>query len=331
MAEPNWTEIRSLIKDNFREVLSDQVFEGSAMLKVTKAEMLDKEKGGRNLVISPVLYDKLKAHGAVADFGDVDINPNPIFTAVEYDWKVLYCSIALGFREINAAAASDLALINLIKQKVEVGRMTLTDDLAKSLYNDGTDPKYPHGLRKLVNVDNSVGGIDSTNWPFWDANLFSDVTNYSKANLLDPTSAYYCLKLMRKMWRASRHNNDAPTIITMTGGWHDIFAEELEPRIDYTPKDIRTAAVDFADFSYKGQAPMVEDDILTEEAPGYLFAINKKWFKLYIDPEDDFNVGPFQKPANKLDRVCQITLTCQWATNGRRMLGGLRAAAAIED
>jgi hypothetical protein len=240
---------------------------------------------------------------------------------------MLYASIALSFDELDAASGSELAIMNLLDAEWKVAKMTMTDDLGNAFFNDGSDSIYPHGVRHIVNTGRTLGDINSSNFSWWDANVYNDTTNYTKTNMTDPTSAYYVLKLLRKAWRAARHNNDHPDIISISGGWHDILEEEIQPMTQYGSKDIRKAAVDFADFDYKGLAPFVEDDLNPD---GELFMLNSNWMNLYIHKERDFDIGPFQKPVNKLARVAQVTLKCQFASNGPRMLSRIRAATSIE-
>jgi len=329
----NYDELHSFVKDNYIDtgVLNDSIFEMSNLLKYIKANMTDKAHGGRNLVISPILYAKTAAHGSVSGFGDVDINPNNKWTAAEYEWKTLYSSLAMSFDERDAMVANNVAVANWVDKEVMAAKMTLADDLSIALFNDGSDSDSPHGLRKIVDVDRTLGGINSTNYSWWDSYVDDDTSNYTAANLVNPTSPYYCLKALRKLDRGARHNNDFADVGVITGGWHDILNEELQPITRYGTSDIRKAEFDFADFAYKGRTPLIEDDIATEHVPGYLFFLNKNWFKLYIHMNRDFLLGPFQEPVNKLTGtiVAQISVKSQFASNGPRMLGRIRAAAAV--
>jgi len=301
------------------------VFESSALLKYLQAKA-DTSKGGRNLVIGPIAYAKTTAAGTVKGFGDVDINPNEQLTAAEYEWATLYASLAFSFDEIDAADGDPNAIMGITETKLKLAKMTLADLLGQAIFNDGSDADAPHGLRKIVGADRTLGGINSTTYSWWDGNVYSDTTNYTAANLVDPTSAYYVLKLMRTAWNAAAHNNDFPDLIATTVGWEKILEEEMQPMMRYGNSDVQKANVDFANFSYKGKASIVTDDLCPV---GELFMINSEWLKLYIHRKRNFELGAFQKPVNKLAQVAQITVKCQLATNGPRMQSRIQAATAI--
>lgn len=327
MADLNINEATALVRDTYVPILSDMVFESSALLKMFK-DKADRQ-GGRNIIKSPILYAKPTAHGAVKGWGDVDINPTKKWTAAEYAWATLYASLAISFDEIDDSA-DDHAIVKRIEKEIEVARKSLSDDLGLSLFNDGNDTDYPHGLGLIVSTDRTLGGINSTNFSWWDANVDSDTTNYTKANMTDPTSAYYVLKLLRSMWRSCKHNEDKPNVIVISGGWHDILEEELQPYTRYGSGDIRKASFDFADFDYRGQAPVVEDDFLTEHKPGNLFMLNFDWVDMTIHTNREFDVTPFQKPVNKQGYVSTISLRCQFTSRGPSRLGRIVAATAID-
>jgi hypothetical protein len=172
----NYDQLHSLVRDNFIPVLSDQVFESSALLKYLQGKA-DTSKGGRNLVISPIVYGKTTAAGAVKGHGDVDINPNEQLTAAEYEWATLYASIAFSFDEEDAADKDPNAIMSMIETKIKLAKMTLSDLLGTAIFNDGSDTMYPKGLRKIISSGRTLGGINSSTYSWWDANVYSDTTN----------------------------------------------------------------------------------------------------------------------------------------------------------
>jgi len=317
--------LQAFVQDQFMPVFSDQVYDSSDLLKymMKKAQ----KKGGRNIVISPVLYDKVDAHGGVAGFGDVDINPNKKWTAVEFKWRTIYAAIALSFDELDAADGDSNAIMNLVENELKVARLTVQDDLGTSLFNDGTDTKLPHGLRHIINTDRTLGDIDSTTYTWWDSNVDSDTTNYTKTNLTDPTSAYYCLPAIRNSWQAAKHNADTPDVIGISAGWEGVLEEELFPYTRYG-NDTNPANVDFDGFRYRnGKAIFLQDDLAPD---GWLFMVNTNWLFPVVHKARDFKVGPFQYPTNKLDAlVSKVSLKMNWVSNGPRMQAAIQAASSL--
>jgi len=305
-------------------VFSDQVFDSSDFLKYMMGKA--KQQGGRNIVISPVLYDKTEARGGVAGFGDVDINPNKKWTAVEFKWRTLYAAIALSFDEQDAAAGDNNAIMNLVENELKVAKLSVQDDLGNSMFNDGSDTLVPHGLRHIIAVDRTLGDIDSTTYTWFDSNVDSDTTNYTAANLVDPTSAYYYAKLLRSSWQAAKHNNDTPDVIVITDGWEAVLEEELTPYARYGPSD-NPANTEFDGFRYRNKAMFLQDDLAPD---GWAFMVNTNWLYPVVHKARNFKVGPFQNPTNKLDAlVSKISLKLNWVCNGPRMQAAIQAASAV--
>lgn len=325
MAELNREALQAFVQDNYMPMLSDNIFESSNFLKYIMSKT-EKKGGGRNFVISPILYDKTGAAGAVSGFGDVDINPNKKWTAVEYDYRTFYAAIAMSFDERDAAEGDPNAIMSWLEKEMKVAKLTIQDILGEALFNDGSDTELPHGLRLVNKTDRELGDIDSTSYPWWDGNLDSDTTNYTKANLVDPTSAYYCLTTLRSSWNAAKHNNDKPDVIGMTAGWEGVLEEELFPYTRYGNGD-DPANVEFEEFKYRKKAPMIQDDLCPD---GWLFMVNTNWFFPVVHRARNFKVGPFQEPSNKLDAlVSKVSIKMNFASNGPRMQAAIQAASAL--
>jgi hypothetical protein len=320
----DYDAMSAFVRSNLIGQLRDNIFEKSTVLKYILQNQ--ERKAGRNFVETPILYGKTEAAGGFAGWQTLELDPNNKWTAAEYTWRAMYAAISLSFDQIDAAGNNDMAIANLLTKETDVARKTLQDMLSTALYNDGTDSLLPQGLRHVVKVDRTLGGIDSTKYTWWDANVLSDTTNYSVANLTNPDSEYYILKLMRRMWRSCEHLGEKPNFILMTGGFEDLFEQELGPYIRYGG-DIKRAQVDFTEFSWKGQCPMITDDSYCPD--GHLFMINTDWFKLVVDQAMDMRFEGFQKPVNKAGLTGQIFHRCQFSTGGPRNLGLLRAADAV--
>jgi hypothetical protein len=317
--------LQAFVQENYMPVLSDQVFESSDVLKYMMKKA--KTQGGKDIIISPVLYDKPTAHGAVKGFGPVDINPNKKWTAVDFDWRTIYTTIALSFDETDATEGDSNAIMSLVENEMKVAKLTLQDDLGNALYNDGSDTDVPHGLRHIISTDRTLGDIDSTTYAWFDANKLADTTNYTAANLVDPTSAYYCLKLLRTEWQAAKHNNDKPDLISISAGWEGILEEELFPYTRYQNKE-NPASIDFDGFDYRGKAMFLQDDL---NPAGWLFMINTNWLFPVVHRARNMRIGPWQTPVNMLDgtMVANISMKMNFVCNAPRMQAAIQAAAAV--
>lgn len=322
----NWDRVYVFAQEEYMPVFSDQVFESSNLFKHINGATNRKKGGSHTFVISPILHAKNEATGAVKGFSALNIDPNNKFTEAIYEWATLYASITVSFDEEDAMV-TDNKIMDMLTQEMKVAKMTLVDQLSTALFNDGSDDDYPHGLQKIVSTGRTLGSINSSTYSFWDANVMSDTTNYNATNLKDPTSDYYITKLLRQMWHKVKHNNEIPSVIVMTPGWENIIEDELQPYMRYQNSDVKSANVDYASFAYRGKVPFVQDDYCPD---GQMYWLNDNYFNFYIHRARNFKLEPFQKPVDRLARVAQITIKCQFATNGPRSLGKIQAATSIE-
>ena len=51
----------------------------------------------------------------------------------------------------------------------------------------------------------------------------------------------------------------------------------------------------------------------------YLYMLNEEFIDMYVHPEDNFKIWPWQKPSNQFGRTADITATLQLGTSNRRM------------
>lgn len=322
----NRNALEAFVKDNFMVEFVDQIFESSDLLKYLMSK--SKKQGGRNIIASPLLYAKPTAHGGVTGYTDIDINPTSKWTAAEFAWRTLYSAITLSFEDTDAAEGDENAIASLVKKEMEVARTTMTDDIGDSLFNDGTDPLVPHGLQHIVDTDRQLGDIDSTGEPWWDANVMSDTTNYTAANLANPSSAYYIFKIARAAWHLAKHNSAHPDVIAISDGIEKILEEELQPYTRYG-NDTNPANVDYDGFKYRnGKAKFLVDDLCPD---GNMFFLNSKYVFPVIHRARNFKVGPFQQPVNKLEAiVSKISIKMNWVSTSPRMLTRIEGNVDID-
>lgn len=328
----NYTNIQTMAIEKHIKVLSDNIFNSSFRLKKMKANPMAVEDGGTGILV-PLLYAKGRG-GAYAERGVLDVDPKQNRTKALYNWKYLYANINISKQEEDQIRG-DSQVLSLMDTEMEIAEKTLLDELSTSSYNDGSDSLYPHGARLIFDQDRSIGGIDSTTYSWWDAKHCALVdsnyttTNLTEANLTNPSSSYYILKVMNKVWLNCIHNGEHPTAIYCSLGMYRIYQDTLVPFKSFqrTPTaDVKEAADGgFEVLEYNG-VPVIYDEYCPA---GYMFFDNPKYNGLHMLEKDQFKLGEFQKPVNQQVRIAQITLSCQFITNNPRNLGVIVAATAV--
>ena len=327
----NYDTISAIVKKKYLPILSDNFFNSSYLFKQMRArpDMID---GGTSLMV-PLLYAG-GAGGGYIEHGVLDVTPKEKITAAEYQWKYIYASMNISQQQELKASGAE-AVLNLIQTETEAAEKTLFDTASTALYNDGSDSELPHGLRKIIDSGRTLGGIDSSSYSWWDAVVASDVdsnfttTNLTEANMTNPSSDYYILTVMRKVWSRTIHNGEHPDGIYMSEGMFNLFEHVLQPfaEFNYQPTQAVKMAAEagFETLGWKG-IPVIYDEYCPD---GFIFMTNSKYLNMKIHKDDNFKLGPWQKPVNKQERIAIITATMQFVTRNSRYLGRIEANSAI--
>ncbi|MFX0209379.1 MAG: phage major capsid protein [Candidatus Hodarchaeota archaeon] len=326
----NYDNITSIIKSEYIPKLEDNYFNSSYLFQKMKAQP-DMISGGKD-IHQPLQYAKGRS-GWYSEWDLLDVSPKETRTAAVFEWGYGYANITISKQQELKAAGSDHEVVSLIRSEMTNAEDTLIEDASEALYNDGSDSTAPHGLRKVIGYDRTLGGIDSTTETWWDSNVAADVdsnyttTNLSATNLTNPNNDYFILKVIRTVWMKTIHKREKPDAIYVSEGVWNILEEVLQPYQNYPFTKATQAAADagFEVLQFRGR-PILWDEYCTA---GYIFMINSNYFKLKMHSQDKFQLGPWQKPVNQQSRIAQITVTMQFVTGNPRYLGVIQCASAV--
>jgi hypothetical protein len=189
-----------------------------------------------------------------------------------YDWRRINGTIVLDDMTVDVQNIEDLALINLAKTKTQNLSETMRAKFSTLLFTaaGSLTPKEPDSLIKIVaTANNTVGGIDAAtsiggsgaiSLPYsWNPKVTDDSDKaITYANLVDPDSEYYVMKILRKQFAKQTIGSDKPTMILATQGFFDTYEEVLSANRMY---DGKVMEVDggFTGLSYRN-VPMIVDN-----------------------------------------------------------------------
>jgi len=326
----NYDNITAICQAKYIPKMADNIFNSSLLLKKMRARP-DVLTGGTK-IIEPLLYAKGRA-GWYSEWDLLDVSPKETRTAAEFEWKDVYANMTISKQQENKVTG-DEAVLNLIQTESTIAEKSIIDQVSTALFSDGTDTTTAHGLRHIIGYDRTLGGIDSSIYTWWDANVAVDInsnystTNLTAGNLADPTSDYYLPKVMRKAWIKCIHGGEMPDLVVVSDGLYDLYEQVSEGKQDFplTASVKYAADLGFEVLNFKGR-PVIYD----EYCPGsYMFFINTNYFLLRIRSTDNFTMGEWQKPANQQTRMAQITCELQFTTNNSRYHGKIQVASAVD-
>ncbi len=121
---------------------------------------------------------------------------------------------------------SEEAIINLLEGRVKNGERTFLNGLSQGAYGDGTVANSIGGLQLLVAdspTTGTVGGIDRSQFSFWQNITFSASTNGGA-----PTSAANIQDYMDQLYVQLVRGNDHPDLIVADNAMYRFYLSSLQ-------------------------------------------------------------------------------------------------------
>lgn len=302
-----YDQISAITQKKFIPKLADNVFDSNPLLQRGKKKFLEKVDGGTSIMV-PLGYAMVTSSGWYAGSETLQTADNEVMTAAEYSWKQLYANISIS-RIDELKNSGDSQIISLVKNKVKVAEKTMEDKLGTGLYSDGTDAKSIIGLRDIVAIDQTVGGISQTNYSWWQAQVDSSTTTLTIA-------------AMQSRFNAATVNNDSPTVIPTTRTLYNSYYALLQPQQRFM--DSETAKGGFQSLMFNG-VPVIADSYCPASN---MFFLNESYLHLFVHKDEDMRFEPFQKPINQNVKVAKVYWAGALGSSNNRLHARLSAVTA---
>jgi len=321
----SYDSLTAVTKDKFIPVMVDNIFNSN----ILTFKMLKNSEpiATGNKVLQPIEYATSSSKGFYNGYDVLDTTPQEVFTDASYDWVQCHASITYSGREEALNSGSE-RVIDLISAKVKNAEKSLKDLFGSQLYSDnsGTSVSTPAdavtngfmGLQHICAVDRPLGGIDSTNYIWWDAqadtfgsNAFNAVSASSGANSIG--------RELREMYGKCTIDSDSPDLIVTTQVIFDAYEESLSAQ-----KRFGASASDLADAGFQALKYRGADVVVDDKCPdGMMFFLNTKYIKFRHNAGRNFAFQGFKKPVNQDASVAQILWLGALTCSNPRMLGKL--------
>lgn len=309
----NYDALTALTREYFIKSLADNVFDELPTLNYFR-EKGDAVPGGRKIV-QPLIYAQNTARGSFKGYDVLDTSPTDEFTAAEYPWARLYVNISISGEEEDQNRGK-LAVVNLLRSKMEVAKQSIKDMFADQLFGDGTGNggKDLLGLQAAVDDGTNVavyGGIDRTQHGFW------------KSQYRDLAGANITLSDIGKMITACSDGSDRPDRIVCDPEMWDHLLDLIEQKVRYVDQG-KTVQVSYDRIMYRGI-----EIVWDRKCPaGTLYFLNRKYLKLrpHVDYKNFKDTG-WKKPTNQDAAVMQILWYGQLMSSNCRRTGKIVNAA----
>ncbi len=306
MSNANYNEVFTSTLESRSRQLADNVSLNNALLnKLREKGNIRKISGG-----SKILEELEYGEGDMvwySGYDTISYTPKQLFTAAEYALKLCAVPVAISGEDLLKNSGEE-QVIDLFEKRIENAMKTMSNQMAKAVYGDGTGTsgKEIGGLQFLVAdspATGTVGGINraTSGNEFWR----NKAAVQSQALTKDTIGAE-----MHKMYHSLCRGTDKPDLITTDDALYSLYEESLTPLQRYT--DPKLAEGGFAALKFKG-ADVICDGGQGGYCPeGHMYFLNTNYLYLRPHKDRDMKVIGGERMAVNQDAMYKII---GWAGN----------------
>lgn len=222
-----------------RERLSERTPKGDATVWTPRIANEGGE-AGRN--VRPGSQERVTDSGWYTGYETINITPQDVMTAAEFDWKQLAGSVSIsGLEELQNAGES--RVINLLASRIGNLEKSLMNIMSVGIYSDGTGSgsKQVGGLQLLVANDpttGTVGGINRATWSFWRNQVYDES---SDGGATATAASSVIVRYMNALWVKCVRGTDKPDLIVVDNNKYILYLNQLQVLQRYADADMAKA------------------------------------------------------------------------------------------
>jgi hypothetical protein len=287
MAEPTVTQLVATTINNYHRTLADNVSNSNAITALLRMGNRQRVVEGGKVISTPLTY----AEETFAWYAGTDLLSRALketISEADYAPANAVASVTLDGPTL-AKNRSRERIINLLEGKLTNAETTMSNNITKAIYGDGSVAKSFAGLLAMITNDGlgTVGGINATTWPFW-MNQFQNVVRATGLQ-------YPALKAgMNALWMKLIRGTEKPDVIVADGEIYSTYESGLQENQRYASPEL--GALGFETLKYK-TAAIVFDGTATGLSGAYY--VNTKYLKFEI--YSGYNFEPLDLPDQSPD------------------------------
>ena len=248
-----YTEIVTTTLAGYSKTMADNVTNNNALLRHIDQNGNKSPATGRTIV-QELEYATNSTTKWYSGYEVLDTSTSNVFTAAEFNYKQLAGNVVIsGLEQVENSGPEQI--FNLLKSRIRNLEKSLKNTMATALYADGTgtDSKELGGLQLLVpgTVGNTVGGINSSTYSFWQNQVYDFSTE-----TVTP-SATTIQTAMNTLWLACIRGADRPDVIVGDTVYFGYYWASLQTNQRFTSDE--SASAGFMNLMFM-DSPVYYDD-----------------------------------------------------------------------
>lgn len=323
MASPNatFTEIVTTTFRNHKSEIADNVSLHNALYRAMKKGGRTRSESGGYSIVEPLEYASNGTYQRYSSFDVLNVSQSDVFTAAEFNWRQIALNVVSSGYELAVNAGKE-RIANLAKKRITNAIHTFANNFSADLYSDGTLPNQISGMQALI-ADagtGTVGGINSTTWPFWQNKVQSAGAPLQGGGAIVP-SASTIESLMLPLHMALTRGADKPNMIVSSDDYFTFFELSQVTNKRYIKESEADAG--FMEMSYKG-IPVFFDGSSGMPA-AHMYFLNTNYLSLVVHSERNLVVMDDAKPYNQDAVVVPILWMGNTVVSNRSLQGVMKA------
>ena len=309
MASPNatFTELVSTTFRKHRKEIKDNISNRNALYKrIVNKGNYESEDGGLTIA-TPLDYAENSTYQRYSDWDTLNIQASDVISAAEYQWRQIAINVVASGREMRINSGGP-KIIKLAKARIKNAKRTFANNFSEDIYSDGTATNQINGLQAIISDlgTGTVGGINSTTYPFWKSQIFD-----ASDNSVTPSATTIENSMMLPLWLGlDRGPDDQPDLIVMDNTYYQYFETSQVSIKRYSSST--SADGGFSTLKYKGADVLFDGNSGIPATHGYF--INTEYLGLCVHKDADLTVMEEQRPINQDGVVIPIlwmgNMTC---------------------
>jgi hypothetical protein len=255
----------------------------------------------------------------------LDISATEVFNMALYPWKLCNVNVVLSGEAIRNNKDTKTRKHNLLASKMTNAERTMKNQVAKSIYSDGTanGGKELTGLQLIISdspATSSLGGIDAATKAFWRNQAYSLSSDGGVSGAATPADMLAAMDAM--MLRVVR-GSERPNLILASGDFYSLYKQACQviKRITGGDSTKKIGDASFLALEYEG-IPVVYDEYCPDN---HMYFVNTEFLKLRYHEDAYFTLDEERLPVNQDAKVYPILFQGNLTCSNRNMQGVITA------
>jgi len=327
MATPSstFTELVATTWRNHASDVKDNITRNNALYaRMVSKGQIRLEDGGLTIA-QPLDYNSNGTYQRYSGYDILNIQQSDVITAAEFQWRQIALNVVASGLELRTNSGSN-AIVKLAKARIKNAMRTFKNNFSYDIYSDGTLPNQIGGLQALVSDagTGTVGGIDSSSWPFWQSAVQSAAAPIQGGSAVTVSATTIESGVMLPLWLNQVRGDDKPDLIVASNDWFTFYEASQVSFKRYTDNNgSGEANGGFTSLKYKS-ADVIFDG--NSGIPGaHMYFLNTDYLDLVVHKDANLSVQDQMMPYNQDAVVIPVLWMGNMVVTNRRLQGVAKA------